>query len=243
MSDNKYAILGDVHSNLEALDAVLADAGQQGVTAFVCVGDIVGYNADPLACLDKIRSLAVVSVQGNHDYYCANHDDLDEFHPLAARVIDWTRRQLSDEHARFLRELKIQRSTVDFSIVHSTMDMPEKWGYVFDCLDAEAHFNYQTQALCFYGHTHLPMVFEKQRSVTRGLYSRLELAVGKKYFVNVGSVGQPRDGDPRAAYVVFDARTRTVELRRVEYDICTTQEKILRAGLPDRLSARLQSGR
>ena len=117
------------------------------------------------------------------------------------------------------------------------------WGYVFDPLEAEANFNYQTTAVCFYGHTHVPMAFEKHNGIQCGAYSKIKVALGKKYFINCGSVGQPRDGDPRAAYVVFDFAENTIELRRVEYDFQITQQKILDAGLPGRVAARLAVGR
>jgi len=235
--------MGDVHSNLEALTAVLEDARSQGVTNYVCVGDIVGYNADPDACLETLRVLNCIMVRGNHDHYASNDERLEDFQPLAASVVDWTRRHLTADQIEHLRTLPLVQKVNGFTIVHSTLDMPDKWGYVFDTLDADSHFNYQTTAVCFYGHTHLPVVFEKQHRVTRSLYTKLKLVVGKRYFFNVGSVGQPRDGDPRAAYAIYDAAAREVELRRVPYDIPKTQEKVRKAGLPERLALRLEFGK
>ena len=130
-----------------------------------------------------------------------------------------------------------------FTLVHSTLDLPEKWGYVFDSLEADAHFNYQMVSTCFYGHTHVPVVFEKDDKITRSTYRKLKIELGKKYFINVGSVGQPRDGDPRSAYVIYDINEREVELRRVAYDIATTQKKIKENGLPARLAERLAEGK
>ncbi|HEY8241552.1 MAG TPA: metallophosphoesterase family protein, partial [Kiritimatiellia bacterium] len=143
----------------------------------------------------------------------------------------------------YLRKLKYVAPVETFTIVHSTLDTPEMWGYVFDKLEAEANFNYQTTAVCFYGHTHVPLAFEKSDTVRFGLYSKIKVTLGKKYFINVGSVGQPRDGDPRAAYVIYDMINNIVELRRVPYDIQRTQKKILDAGLPGRIAARLAVGR
>lgn len=243
VKDKRYAILGDVHSNWEALSAVLEDAARAGVTDYACVGDLVGYNANPAECLERIQSLNCAIVRGNHDHYCSNSEPLEDFQPLAASVIDWTRRQLSAEQIAFLRDLPLVRKVEGFTLVHSTLDMPDKWAYVFDCLDAESHFNYQTTTLCFYGHTHLPIVFERQHRVQRSTYDKVKIAVGRKYFFNVGSVGQPRDGDPRAAYAVYDTKAREVELRRVSYDIRGTQDKIRKAGLPDRLAVRLEVGK
>jgi len=243
MKATKCAILGDIHGNLEALDAVLEDAAKLGVDSYVCVGDLVGYNANPAECLERIRSLDAVTVRGNHDHYCSHDESLDDFHPLAANVVDWTRRQLSSEEIQYLRDLRMVRGVNGFTIVHSTLDMPEKWGYVFDSLDAEANFNYQPTSVCFHGHTHVPVVYQKHGSVNKSEYATLQVRLGEKYFVNVGSVGQPRDGDPRAAYAVYDLEKGEIELRRMAYDIETTQRKIREVGLPERLAARLELGK
>ena len=239
----KYAILGDIHSNWEALTAVLADAEAHGVDTYVCVGDVVGYNANPAECLEKIRSLCVAVVRGNHDHYVSHDECLEDFHPLAANVIDWTRRQLSREQIQYLKNLRLSRMVDGFTIVHSTLDMPEKWGYVIDALDADANFNYQTSSVCFHGHTHVPVVFERQGRVVRSSFTTFNTTLGRKCFVNTGSVGQPRDGDPRASYLIYEPSARRIDLRRIEYDIATTQRKIIDAGLPERLARRLEQGK
>ncbi len=243
--NRRFAILGDIHANFEALQAVLADARQQTVTDFVCVGDIVGYNADPVACLQIVRDeLNCPTVRGNHDHYCSHGEEkLDDFQPLAASAIAWARRQLSDADATWLKGLPLSRAVSGFTIVHSTLDVPERWGYVFDQLDAEPHFTYQKTAVCFHGHTHVPLVFEKRREVTRLPAKDLCLSSGPKYFVNVGSVGQPRDGDPCSSYVIYDMQTRVMVFRRIAYDVATAMEKIRKAGLPERLALRLAAGR
>ena len=238
-----YALLGDIHANLEALHAVLADAKEQGATHYACLGDVVGYNANPVECLEAVRDLGCTTVRGNHDHYCSHTDNLDGFHPLAADVVDWTRRQLTFEQQAFLRALPLVSRLETFTIVHSTLDTPEMWGYVFDKLEAEANFCYQTTSVCFYGHTHVPLAFEKSDQVKCGLYNKIRVSVGKKYLINIGSVGQPRDGDPRAAYVLYDMVKNQIELRRTPYDFRVTQKKILDAGLPSRVAARLAVGR
>ena len=243
MSDKKYAVLGDIHGNWEAFTAVLEDADKNGVTHYVCVGDVVGYNANPAECLEKVAELKCVTVRGNHDHYCSHDECLEDFHPLAANVVDWTRRQLTETQVTTLRDLKVEQITGGFTLVHSTLDEPSKWGYVFDPLEADACLNYQKTGVCFHGHTHVPVVYEKQSKVTRAHYQKLELKTGTKYFINVGSVGQPRDGDPRASYAVYDVKGRTVELRRIPYDIEKTQDKIRKAGLPERLAKRLEIGK
>lgn len=243
MNERKCAILGDVHGNWEALTAVLEDAEKRNVTRYICLGDIVGYNANPAECIDKIRELECIVVRGNHDHYCSHDESLEDFHPLAASVVDWTRRQLTDDQIQYLRDLKYSRPFQGFTIVHSTLDMPEKWGYVFDTLEADSHFTYQRTGVCFYGHTHIPVIFEKEDKIVRREPSTLRVTLGRKYFVNVGSVGQPRDGDPRASYVVYDQNARSMEFVRVPYDLQTTQEKIIKAGLPERLARRLELGK
>jgi len=239
----KYAILGDVHSNVEALDVVLSDAKARGCTHYACVGDVVGYNANPRECLDRIRELNCVTVRGNHDHYCAVEEKLDGFHPLAADVVNWTRGMLDASQIGYLRALPYRQTVENFTIVHSTLDTPEMWGYVFDKFEADANFNYQSTAVCFFGHTHVPLAFEKTNDVRFGLYNKVKVTFGRKYFINVGSVGQPRDGDPRAAYVTYDLRTGEVDLHRLDYDVAGAQRKILDAGLPERLAQRLALGR
>jgi len=240
----KYAVFGDIHGNIEALEAVLEDAEKQGVTAYACVGDIVGYNAAPAQCLDRIIGLRCLCVQGNHDYYSSTSDLLKDFHPLAASVIEWTRQVLTPEQKEYLRKLRQKRLADGFTLVHSTLDAPEKWGYVFDELQAEAHFAYQSSSLCFHGHTHVPVVFQKTADRTVRLPPEpISPAFGHKLFINVGSVGQPRDGDPRACYVTCETATRAVAFHRVRYDVAAAQKRILDAGLPERLALRLALGK
>lgn len=241
--DRKYAILGDIHANIEALNAVVEDARSKGVTDFVCVGDVVGYNASPSQCIRVIRELGCVTVRGNHDHYCSYNESLDDFQPLAASVIAWTRRQLTEEDAKWLRDLPYQKACGGFTLVHSTLDVPERWGYVFDTLAAEANFSYQMTPLCFHGHTHVPMIYEKQREVMRIEPCKVKVAFGQKFFINVGSVGQPRDSDPRSAYVVYCAKSKELEFVRVRYDVEAAMEKNMKAGLPERLALRLAQGR
>ena len=238
----KYAILGDIHANLDALTAVLADSKKEGVTHYVSIGDVVGYNANPSECLETLRSMKVPIVRGNHDHYCSIDQDTEGFHPVAAEVITWTRKQLSAEQRAYLKTLPYTLRVETFTLVHSTLDAPEKWGYVLDRYDAEANFNYQTTSVCFYGHTHIPIAFEKGDDIRSGLYQKIKIKLGRKYFINVGSVGQPRDRDPRAAYVIFDMLSNTVEIRRVEYDVKAAQARIRAAGLPERVASRLAVG-
>ena len=239
----RYAVIADIHANLEALEVVLADTKEQKCTHYCCVGDVVGYNANPKECLDIVRSMGMPVVKGNHDEYCSSEEDLEGFNPHAAEAVNWTRKQLSKEDRQWLRDLKYVRLVASFSMVHATLDGPQRWGYVFDKLAAAASFTYQNTAVCFFGHTHVPVAFIRDSVVKGGTYSKFRVEPGKKYFVNVGAVGQPRDGNPKAGYVVFDLNDSTIELRRLDYDIPKAQKKIMEAGLPQRLADRLALGK
>ena len=239
----RYAILADIHANLEALQVVLEDAKAQGCTHHVCLGDVVGYGANPKECLDIVRAMNMPCVKGNHDEYCSSEEHLEGFNPAAAEAVNWTRTQLTDEDRQWLRDLKYTRMVTNFTIVHATLDGPQRWGYVFDKLAAAASFTYQNTSVCFFGHTHVPVAFMKDSVVRGGTYSKFKTEPGKKYFVNVGAVGQPRDNNPKAAYVVYDTVDGTIEIRRLDYDIAAAQKKILAAGLPERLAERLAYGR
>jgi predicted phosphodiesterase len=228
----KFAILADVHANLEALQVVLGDAKEQRCTHYAFLGDFVGYCADPKACIDIVRGLNAPCVKGNHDEYCARDMSLDGLKSNFASTIQWTHNQLTDDDRQWLRNLPYARQVEGFTIVHANLDHPEEWGYVFDDLAAAASFPHQKTQICFFGHTHLPIAFFHDDSVVRGgAYTKLKVEPGKKYFVNPGSVGHPRDNDPRAAYVVYDLDKATVELRRLAYDIAATKRKIRDAGL------------
>ncbi|MDB6036385.1 MAG: Metallophosphoesterase [Verrucomicrobiales bacterium] len=239
----KYAIIADIHANLEALQTVLEDTKAQGCTHYACLGDVVGYNANPKECLDIVRAMNMPVVKGNHDEYCSSETDLEGFNPHAAEAINWTRDKLSLEDRQWLRDLKYIRLLANFTLVHATLDGPQRWGYVFDKLAAAASFTYQNTSVCFFGHTHVPVAFIRDTMVRGGTYSKFKVEPGRKYFVNVGSVGQSRDGVPKATYVIYDMVEGSIELRRLDYDMATTQRKILEAGLPPRLAERLTYGK
>jgi predicted phosphodiesterase len=239
----RIAIFGDIHANLEAFEVVLADAREQGCTSYICLGDVVGYNANPRECLEIVQSLKCPVVKGNHDDYASSDSSLESFNPLAEVAIQWTRDQLSPPEKFWLGGLPLIAKIRGFTVVHASLDDPAGWGYVLNQLDAAASFSKQTTDLCFFGHTHTPRAYIKDSSVVGMPFDQLILEPGKRYFVNAGSVGQPRDGDWRAAYVVFDQEKRLIQLRRLRYDLEKTQGKILKAGLPPRLADRLAFGK
>lgn len=268
----KIAILSDIHSNLEALNAVLDKCDEYGVEKYVCLGDIVGYNANPVECLEKIRGLEPIClVKGNHDEYASNNDEaMEGFNPHAKKAVLWTKSQLNSEQRSWLANLPL-RATVpgtNITIVHATLDSPDNWGYIFDVHHAADNFAYQFTQICFCGHSHVPVGFFKKpissmsekpieeisewshrenetiipREVKESDVLEVKLQTGYKYLFNVGSVGQPRNRDPRASFAIIDTDTREVFRHRVVYDIQKTQAKILAAELPERLALRLESG-
>ncbi|HXA45797.1 MAG TPA: metallophosphoesterase family protein [Candidatus Angelobacter sp.] len=239
----KYAIIADIHGNIDAFQVALEDIRAQNATHIVCLGDVVGYNARPKECLQIVRDMGIPCVKGNHDEYCSSEEHLEGFNPHAADAVHWTRNQLNDEDKKWLRELKYSRMAANFTMVHATLDAPERWGYVFDKLAAAASFPYQTTQMCFFGHTHVPVAFMRDTVVRGGTYSKFKIDPAKKYFINVGAIGQPRDNNPKAAYVIYDMDACTIELRRLDYDIAAAQAKIREAGLPERLAERLAYGR
>ena len=239
----RFAIFGDIHANLEALHAVLADAEAQECTHYVCLGDVVGYNANPSECVKIFQDLECPVVKGNHDEQASLEESSRDFNALAEMAINWTREQLTEPDKQWLRDLRLSRQVRDFTIVHATLDTPEQWGYVFNTLDAAASFTYQDTTVCFFGHTHVAGAFVRDDGVKRVRTDQLMIESSKKYFINTGSVGQPRDGDWRAAYCIYHIDKNCVEQRRVKYDLATAQVKIIKAGLPRLLAERLKLGR
>jgi diadenosine tetraphosphatase ApaH/serine/threonine PP2A family protein phosphatase len=239
----RFAILSDLHANLEATEAVLADAHERDCTDFICLGDVVGYNANPHECLEIVRKMKCPVVKGNHDEQATLTESSRGFNALAEAAINWTRAHLTNEDKEWLRALPLTQEVGDFTIVHATLDAPDQWGYVFNNLDAVASFAHQQTTVCFFGHTHVAGAFVRDDGVKKVKVDQLPIEETKKYFINAGSVGQPRDGDWRAAYCIYHVEKNVVEQRRVKYDLATAQKKIIQAGLPRLLADRLELGR
>lgn len=262
----RTAVISDIHSNLHALYAVMADYQCEQCTDVVCLGDVVGYNAYPQECVNEIRAIGCPVVKGNHDeevvrFAQAMRDpdmqrDLMEvrMNPLARQAMEWNASCIDDESITWLRRLPLQRiERSKFAMVHSCLDQPQAWNYILNANDATGNFNRQFLPLCFHGHTHQPRVFTWDGRHAAELHecwqqlraegqTEVKLQLGLKYFINVGSVGQPRDGDPRACYAIYDSDTATVTLRRVEYDVASAQQAVLAVGLPEYLAERLGNG-
>jgi predicted phosphodiesterase len=231
----KYAVIADIHANLEALLTVLSHAKLQNCTDYVFLGDFVGYNSDPNTCLEIVRSLNVPCVKGNHDQMASTNDSLIDFNPVAAHAMEWTRKKLSEEHRDWLRDLPYVRSLEHFTMVHATLMDPHRWGYILDKVEAEEHFTFQQSQLCFYGHTHIAMAFIRDsNSLRAGSYTKLKLESERQYLLNPGSAGQSRDFLNKATYATYEPNTRAIELHRLDYDAAETRRKNRAAGLPVR---------
>ena len=246
----RYAVLSDVHGNLEALSAVLADAASEGALGVLCLGDAVGYGADPVACVELLGERSTGMVAGNHEYGALGLLDLRWFNPAARAAALWTREQLGADHQGYLSGLPLSSALGEATCVHASPRRPEEWDYLLSAEDGfEAFADFATR-LCFVGHSHRPGVWSLGSSgpAHEDLGGpawhdhRIPFHDGRRYIVNVGSVGQPRDRDPRAAYVVWDEDERSITLRRVMYDHKAAAAKILRAGLPRALADRLAHG-
>jgi diadenosine tetraphosphatase ApaH/serine/threonine PP2A family protein phosphatase len=240
----RYGIFSDVHSNLPALQTVLKAYAEEKIDRYVCIGDIVGYAASPKECIAEIRKLNPLLVAGNHDWACVDLLNTQDFNSFAQEAVAWTRGQLSKEEKEFLTSLELVLDNDDFILAHGTLDNAENFNYLYDQMDAQVTFELMSGRICFVGHTHIPGIFTLQGN--RMTYSQkypLWLTPQNKYIVNVGSVGQPRDRDPRASYCVLDTESGMVEIKRIGYDIKEAQEKITSAGLPAFLAERLSSGR
>lgn len=236
----KYGILSDIHANLEALTSVLNDARSRGIKRFICLGDIVGYNANPAACLDIIRDLNCAVVKGNHDAYASGDIIPEGVNDRARASLEWTRENLRSDQLQWLRSLPMQRRVGDIEIVHASMYESENWHYVVNGIEAILHFHFQKSRLCFYGHIHQQIYFSTEERRTHRDYEKFSLEGDHQYFVNVGSVGQPRSDDKRAEYVVYDTQKKSIEPYKVEYDIEEACRKIREAGLPEHNALRLQ---
>ncbi len=238
----RYGVFGDIHSNLEALRAVVEGMERQGVDGYMCLGDLVGYGADARECLALTRELDPVLVGGNHDWAVAGKLGLEYFNTQAQAAILWTRRELSGEEIAWLGNLPLVHVEGDVTLAHGTVHEPQAFDYMQTPYDAYLSFEEMGTRTAFVGHSHIPVTFFEGVPITYSVESRIEFG-DRIGIANPGSVGQPRDEDPRSAFAVFDTEERILELHRVEYDIGATIGRILRAGLPPLLGERLRIGR
>lgn len=238
------AVLSDIHSNLHALMAVLEACKGRGINRFWCLGDIVGYGAYPAECLKLIRALDCVTVLGNHDCYVAGGGGAHDLNDLAIAGIEFSKKALTPAARKWLRERPEVVTGETFTLVHSSLPEPLEWDYIFSSADARPTLLAQTTPVCFYGHTHFPKLFVGGHSPPPEQVSERKYRFDRagRALLNPGSVGQPRNEDPRAQFIIFDPLEMTAEFVQVEYDVAGAAGAILAAGLPEFLGERLLAG-
>ena len=240
-----YGICSDIHSNAVAFEAVLASMKDNGVERKVCLGDLVGYGADPDESVRLARENMDICIIGNHDSVAIKHESSAGFNPYAKQAIEWTQNHLSEDSISYLRSLPYVCEENDICFVHASPLSPADWVYITDLEGALDAFDHFTGRYCFVGHTHSPVIVASRPMAIPKILDEYEYVIAdtERLLVNVGSVGQPRDGDPRASYVLFDMAARQIRFRRLEYDVAAAQARIRDAGLPDRCAERLEQGR
>ncbi|MBI4569639.1 MAG: metallophosphoesterase family protein [Planctomycetes bacterium] len=239
----RYGIIGDIHANWDALQAALALLDQERVDKFICVGDVVGYGAEPSRCIQEVIAREMTCVAGNHDFAVCGKMSDSYFNAYARDAVIWTRNSLTDKEMDFLRQLPLVATVDDITVVHGALNYPDMFDYVQTCYDAKVCFEVQESRLAVFGHSHVPVCFFDGPTTQYSLSYDLRLTGFPKTLLNVGSVGQPRDENPDACFVIYDTEAESVAIRRVAYDIDAAAQKIHKAGLPDVLAERLYYGR
>ncbi len=235
-----YAIISDIHANAAALDAVMSDIERRNPDRKICLGDIVGYCADPIETIERIRTFDII-LMGNHDFAVNDKPIIEKFNFHARLAIEWTIKQLSIENKEYLSKLPYNHIEEDMTFVHATPRNPEGWGYILNIDDALDAFNYFGTKVCFIGHTHHPIVVTDRGHIITD--KKIAFKDDMRYLVNIGSVGQPRDGNPKACYVLYDSEEQTIEYVRIKYNIESTQTRMIKARFQPFLIHRLSEGR
>lgn len=241
----RYAVISDIHSNLEALTAFFEKIDTLDVEKTVCLGDIVGYNTNPNECIELLKKRGVLAILGNHDTRAIGLEEPTDFNFQAALAVYWTREVLTEESREYLNGLP-RTLIVDkrFLAIHGWVNDTDR--YILGARDAGANFELmkeQKTSCCFFGHTHVPVTFvDRTDAIDIKVSETITLEKGFNYLINPGSIGQPRDRDPRASFLIYDSKKSEVAYHRFEYDIQSTADKIIAAGLPERLAARLKLG-
>ena len=239
----RYGIFSDVHGNLEALTAVIDAYQSEKIDTYFCLGDVVGYGANPNECIHVVDQLVSQCIAGNHDWAAIEKIDITYFNLVAKQAIVWTKQHLSEASLRFLKNLELGFKNNDLILVHGTLQNPEEFIYLFDSTQAEQTFSFMDHRVCFLGHTHVPqIIIQRDQRIFYSETMDVRLEDDQKYIVNVGSVGQPRDGNPETAYCIYDTELKTVSIKRIPYNIEEAQQKIIAAGLHPFLAYRLAIG-
>ncbi len=240
----KVAVTSDVHGNLEALDAVFRDIEKQGTEKIIFLGDVVGYGCNPNECVRNIDKYCEIKLLGNHDYAALGLESTEHFNEAAQESMDWTQGKLKNATIQRLSDFEMEADFLDYHLVHATPGQPEKWHYILNPAQALRQFDNFSQKVCFVGHSHLPAIFEMDDEGILSHRAEKEMNIKQncRYIINVGSVGQPRDNDPKACYLLLDTESELIQYRRIEYDIKKTQEKMRRAKMPEFLIDRIAVG-
>ena len=243
----KYFIFSDIHGNLEALTVVLQQINECAPDKVICLGDVVGYGPNPNECIQQVHQAADLTIMGNHDHAVLGLTDIAYFNQYARTAVLWTREVLSEENFKILSSYPFQQSTGDILFVHSTPLYPDRWDYIFNPLEGKYYLQHLEEQVCFIGHSHQPLFFEQDKNGRIAFDRKPELSLtvreGCKYIVNVGSVGQPRDGNPQTSFAIYDSEEQRIEVKRLPYDLATTQKKMIEVNLPVFLIERLAHGR
>lgn len=241
----RLALISDIHANLAAFEAVLADIDKQKVKKIHSLGDVIGYGPEPVECLELVEERCSIKLMGNHEYVVMGLESLSQMNETARKSAEWTISQLGGRGISILADYDMLQTVDHLTLVHASPLDPEHWHYILTLEEAKLAFNSLKTQICLHGHTHLPMVFTLEPDGTIRQKSGMDFEPKKnnKYLVNVGSVGQPRDSDPRASYAIFDTDSGKVSFRRVEYDVQSTQNKMMSAEMPRMLIDRLAVGR
>lgn len=239
-----YIIISDIHSNIQAFEAAVGSFPDAAERRIISAGDTVGYGANPVECVALMASLGAENVMGNHDAAVAEKTDMSFFNEYAKEAVVWTKGGIGQRERDYLAGLPYVKELPDLTLVHGTLHSPEEFTYMITGADAMHTFEVLKTKVCFVGHSHMPGVYRLQDGeLLESWKKKFKLEKGSTYIINAGSVGQPRDGDPRACYCVYDTDKREIEFMRVEYDIGSARNAIVKAGLPHVLADRLLSGR
>ncbi len=233
------ALISDIHSNLEALETTLTYLRARQVKEIYCLGDIVGYGPNPNECINLIRQNCKIALMGNHDYAAIGSENINYFNEYARKATFWTIDQLPEENLIYLKQLPFTFQTADYFLVHSAPANPLAWHYVLSKDDAVYELDSFTQPVCFIGHSHVPAIYSTKTAFRENSFY---LQQDQRYIINVGSLGQPRDGNPDLSICLYDTESKHVEYVRLKYDVEKTYKKIIEAGLPFFLADRLLKG-
>ncbi len=241
----KYGFFSDVHANLEALKACIIDFRSEKLDKVFFLGDAVGYGPYPDECVKLINEVAAVKLMGNHDYAALGLMETDFFNQYAAESMGWTKSSITRKTVEIMSNFQLQYEFDNALLVHASPKEPELWHYILDMEDARESFDYFKNQICLLGHTHRPFIVSKDSANEAILSKQMEEVLAKdvRYLVNIGSVGQPRDGDPRSCYLIYDETKSIIRHKRVSYNIKATQKDMAKIGLPEYLIERLAVGR